>query len=241
MSEQNFQEALRDLSTIRRIMRHVASTAGGLRLGVAAIDAAVTIHAIALVFAVAFLIHDLGLYPFSGPPLGVTALLTLSVDHLFLRVFLIGAAAILLFMLSVGLYIILWSAARKDSEEISDYVIRNFASFSALSFLSDLSIKFSAIAIAVAAKRPEWVSPLLLLFTADYLFQGRFFSLPFKLSLALGALTTIIGATQLFRGNPSLSAALSVFVAITIISMGYLIRRKKSVTQASTAGSENGE
>ena len=70
---------------IRRIMRHVASTAGGLRLGVAAIDAAVTIHAIALVFAVAFLIQDLGLYPFSGPPLGVPALLMLSVHQSLLR------------------------------------------------------------------------------------------------------------------------------------------------------------
>jgi hypothetical protein len=237
MSDSNVQQALRDISAIRRVMRNVAFTKKP-RLGLSAIDAAITLHIVALVFAVVFLVLESGLPPFSDPTLSTTLFLKLSAHDATLKKFIITVAGIFLLGLSAGMYTVLWSAARKDGEELSDYLLRNFAPFTALSFFSDLSIKFCAIAMAVAAGRPEWVSPLLLLCSLDYLIQGRFFSLPVKLSVVAGILASVAGATQFFAGSGALSVALSVFVVIASASTACLFRTKKAAAKDTDASPE---
>jgi hypothetical protein len=131
---------------------------------------------------------------------------------------LISLAAFLLSLVAI-LYLILWDGARKSNEQLGDYVSRNFLALSFLSLLSDLFVKFVAFSLLVMAARPEWVAPLLLVFIADYLIQGRLFTLPFVLNIvaALGCIG--IAAYQFTILSASLLPALSVFTALSLSSV----------------------
>jgi hypothetical protein len=190
------------------------------------------------VFSGAFLIQELGLSPFEGGHLTLTRLLTLAAGSPALSTAVVGALGIFLATMSVGLYAILWVGARKDGEQLSEYVARNFRTLSAMSFLSDLAIKFSGLAISIMAQHPEWVAPLLLLFTADYLFQGRFFVLSLGSSLVLGTLAVGLGLFSLWSGQNALTIATSAFVIVTATSFAALIKRRKTVADSGAASHE---
>lgn len=239
MHTENVQEALRNISTIQRIMRQVSSNEN--RTGLASPDTAISLQITALVLSVGLLIQDLGLNPFSGGDITPSYVLSLSAHNTFLRVAVIGAVAVFLGLLSLGLYTILWTSAKSQREEISSYIARNFRSLSAISFLSDLSVKFCATAMAIATGYPALVSPLMLLCTADYLFQGRFFSLPFRTSLVLGVLAIGIGALQVYHGNGNLWVAVAVFSSITALSVSSLIVSKKAYARAAATEGESHE
>jgi len=73
-----------------------------------------------------------------------------------------------------------------------------------------------------------WIGPLLLVFTGDYLIQGRLFTLSTRVAIGLGAFCIVAGLVQFFMGVVSLLPALVFFTAIGAASMGRLIRIRKA-------------
>ena len=146
----------------------------------------------------------------------------------------IGLMGGILVGLVILLYFVIWRAARHNGEEFNAYIVRNFRYARLLSYLSDLLMKFTAVALVLLAGRPEWVPPLLLVFTGDYLVQGRLFTLPTRTAVLLGALCIAIGLFQFVAGLESLIPPLAVFSAIASVSIGRLIRLHRVQNQNAT-------
>ncbi len=136
----------------------------------------------------------------------------------------IGLMGGILVGLVILLYFVIWRAARHNGEEFNAYIVRNFRYARLLSYLSDLLMKFTAVALVLLAGRPEWVPPLLLVFIGDYLVQGRLFTLPTRTAVLLGALCIAIGLFQFVAGLESLIPPPAAFSAIASVSIGRLIR-----------------
>ena len=101
-------------------------------------------------------------------------------ESLDLRLAGIGIVALMLLGMITALYFVLWRAARHNGEEFGAYIARNFRYARHVSYLSDLLMKFFAVALVLLAGQSQWVAPLLMAFTGDYLLQGRLFTLPTK-------------------------------------------------------------
>jgi|GEM_PF-5471872 len=232
MVEQNLESALKDISSIRQIMRRVSTTRGTPLSSVGSTNVALFIHVMALILSCALLVQELGLSPFSGGEVSPSHVLQYSVASHLLRVILIGSIGVFLVTLCVGLYAILWTVARREQEELSVYVARNFRSLSALAFLSDLLIKFSGVTIIIASGHPEWLSPFLLLCIADYLFQGRFFYIPVRVSFAAALVSLVVAGGQLYTNSALLFPAMLAFVVATAVSLLTVISTKQSLERA---------
>jgi hypothetical protein len=228
MVDHTLEGALKDISSIRRIMSQVEGTRGTPLTAPHSINTALLIHIVALIFSSALLVQELGLSPFTGGELTASLVLELSLTNHLLRAMLVVSTGIFLATLSIVLYAILWTAARGAQEDLSSYLKRNFRSFSLLSFLSDLLVKFSGVTIIIYTGHPEWLSPFLLLCIADYLFQGRFFQLPIKSSFAVALTALVLAGSQLITHSSHLSIALTAFVTVTIASMFVVLSSKRS-------------
>ena len=143
---------------------------------------------------------------------------------------LLGVALIagLLVGLVILLYLVIWRAARNSGEDFNQYLVRNFRYARLLSYLSDLFIKFVAVSLLILGGHTAWIGPLLLVFTGDYLIQGRLFTLSTRVAIGLGAFCIVAGLVQFFMGVVSLLPALVFFTAIGAASMGRLIRIRKA-------------
>lgn len=146
----------------------------------------------------------------------------------------IAAIAAILVSLIVALYLSIWREAQREGEAFNDYIARNFLYLRNVSFLSDLFVKFSAVALVILARRPDWVAPLLFLFTGDYLLQGRFFVLPVNLSLVAGFLFVIAAVVQLIFYEGVILYPMAAFAAVGVWSL-LRIRRLRNKAQERTA------
>ena len=144
----------------------------------------------------------------------------------------IGLMAGILIGLVILLYFVIWRAARNSGEELNAYIVRNFRYARLLSYLSDLLLKFAAVALVMLAGRPEWIPPLLLAFTGDYLVQGRLFTLPTRLAVLLGTLCIATGLYQFLAQIETLLMPLGIFTLVALISLGRLIRLSRSQVDA---------
>jgi len=127
----------------------------------------------------------------------------------------------MLLVLVAALYFVVHRASRAEQRDFAGFVARNFAYLRNLSFLSDLAVKFAVVALVIHLRAPEWVAPLLLLFTGDFLMQGRFFTLPLRSALVLGV-ACVAGALALrWTGQALLAWPLCAFAAVTAVSVVY--------------------
>lgn len=228
MADQELQAALQEISTIRRIMSQAAA---GKDASLSSVNTSIVIHASALVLSLGFLLQELGMSPLASGDVTASSVLQLSAGIYGLRALLVGLLGVFLAILCIALYVILWAAARHDNEQVSAYVARNFRSFAALSFLSDLMVKFCGVAVIIAAGHPEWLSPFLLACIADYLFQGRLFQLPLSSSVVMALGAVALGCWQLYSGAPSLSVALGSFVVVMMASLFRVVARKRAIAR----------
>jgi hypothetical protein len=143
-----------------------------------------------------------------------------SVD---LRLAGIGIVALMLLGMITALYFVLWRAARHNGEEFGAYIARNFRYARHVSYLSDLLMKFVAVALVLLAGQSQWVAPLLMAFTGDYLLQGRLFTLPTKIAVALGVICIGGALLQFLNHSESLLIPLALFSVISAFSVGRLI------------------
>ena len=154
----------------------------------------------------------------------ISRAMILGNESLDLRLAGIGIVALMLLGMVTALYFVLWRAARHNGEEFGAYIARNFRYARHVSYLSDLLMKFFAITLVLFAGQSQWVAPLLMAFTGDYLLQGRLFTLPTKVAVALGVVCIGGALLQFLSHSGSLLISLTVFSAISAFSVGRLIQ-----------------
>ena len=153
----------------------------------------------------------------------ISRAMMLGNESLDLRLAGIGIVALMLLGMITALYFVLWRVARHNGEEFGAYIARNFRYARHVSYLSDLLMKFFAVALVLLAGKSQWVAPLLMAFTGDYLLQGRLFTLPTKVAVALGVACIGGALLQFFSHSDSLLIPLAVFSVISAFSVGRLI------------------
>ena len=135
----------------------------------------------------------------------------------------IGLMACLILAMIVSLYLVLWRAAQNSGEEFNTYIARNFRYARHLSYISDLLMKFIAVSLILLVGQPQWIAPLLLAFTGDYLLQGRLFTLPTRVGVVLGVRCLAARFIQFVNHSSELLVPFVVFIVITGISLGRLL------------------
>ena len=219
--ELNVRKAIADIELIRRVLDQADHKTDTADLFGVTLTANITLQSLALISATFLAVFEL----FSGDAL--TELLMLGGQSPELRLAGIGIIASILAGLVILLYFVIWRAAQHSGEEFNSYVVRNFRYARLLSYLSDLMMKFGAIALVMLAGHPEWIAPLLLAFTGDYLVQGRLFTLPTRMAVILGAFCIGVGFFQFIVGLEQLLVPLIVFSVIACVSTGRLIRLRR--------------
>lgn len=221
------QEVLRDIAKIRRVIERV-EVDGGKSLSQRSTEMHVALHIALFALAGGLLAVELLRTP------SITSLLYLSNAWFTMRVMLIASLAIMLLFMVATLYLVIWRAARRNEESFDAYIDRNFIYLKQLSFMSDLFVKFVAVSLVILSGRADWVAAFLFICTGDYLLQGRMFVLPFRLSLAFGLGSILLGCIQLIWFSGRLSYPLIGFLFVCGWSLCYLaILRKRERSQRS--------
>ena len=221
MSNPNFdiQKALADIAVIRRALNQTDQDQMDSRLVGVTLDANLLLQAVAFVSALALSLLEI----VSGNAITQTLMTGGQLDEF--RRFGIGMMGFILFGLLATLYFILWRAALHNGEDMGSYITRNFKYVKNLSLISDLLMKFITLALLLLAGKAEWVAPVLMAFTGDYLLQGRFFTLPIKTSVVLGIGCLTLALAQFATGSHALLLPLGVFTFIAGLSTARLAIR----------------
>lgn len=223
--ELDIRKAIADVELIRRVLNQAENQpveAPHVDLLGVTVTANLVIQTVAVALAGALLLTE---------ALGqryLSRLLELGAPAPDLRLLGVALIAGLLVGLVILLYLVIWRAARNSGEDFNQYLVRNFRYARLLSYLSDLFIKFVAVSLLILGGHTAWIGPLLLVFTGDYLIQGRLFTLSTRVAIGLGAFCIVAGLVQFFMGVVSLLPALVFFTAIGAASMGRLIRIRKA-------------
>ena len=223
MSHDDFdiQKALADVALIRRTLDHSEQDALDSRLVGVTLEANLVLQAMAFASALLLILLEVT----SGHAITHTLMVGGQLDEF--RRFGIGMMAFILVGLLVALYFVLWRAALHSGESVSAYITRNFRYVKNLSLISDLLMKFITLALLLLANRPEWVAPVLLAFTGDYLLQGRFFTFPTRIAVVLGLACVAGGLAQFFSQSPSLLIPLAAFTFVAGLSTARLALRQQ--------------
>lgn len=220
-SDFDIQKALADIALIRRTLDQSDQDSLDARLVGVTLEANLVLQAVAFVSALLLLALEI----LSGNAITHTLMTGGQLDQF--RRFGIGMMGFILLGLLVTLYFVLWRAALHNGENVSAYIARNFRYVKNLSLISDLMIKFITLALLLLANKPEWVAPVLLAFTGDYLLQGRFFTFPTKTAVILGVACVAASLAQFFSQNPSLLVPLAAFALIAGLSAARLAMRQQ--------------
>ena len=174
MKDQTVQQAIRDVQLIKKALGFAAQpNSQEIAKAQAAISMAATILALA-VLIVELLTDEFG-----------TVLLLASRDIVTLRTQGILEVGTFLLVISLLFHYLLKGSAKRKDEPLETFVSERFSYLRNFSLAADLTVKFAIFALIILARQPQLIAPMLLVFTSDYLFQGRFFQLPFLLSISL--------------------------------------------------------
>jgi hypothetical protein len=222
----DIQNALADIAMIRRTLNLADQDQMDTRLVGVTLDANLILQTLALITASALLLVEI----FSGSILMQTLMSAGNIDEL--RHVGIGLIGFTLAGLLITLYFVLWRAAMHNGESIQSYITRNFKYVKNLSLISDLLMKFGTLSLLLLASKAEWIAPILIAFTADYLLQGRFFTLPTKISAILGIACLGAAILQFTSNTYSLIWPLGIFSLIVGISVVRLALRYKQQSES---------
>lgn len=229
MNSTNFdiQKALTDIALIRRALNQTDQDQMDARLVGVTLDANLLLQAVAFVSALALFLIEI----ISDNAITQTLMTGGQIDEF--RRFGIGFMGFILVVLLITLYFVLWRAALHNGENMRSYITRNFKYVKNLSLISDVLIKFITLSLLLLAGKAEWIAPVLMAFTGDYLLQGRFFTLPTKTSALLGIGCLVAAFAQFVSNSHALLLPLGVFTFIAGISTARLaIRYQQQKTTA---------
>ncbi len=219
------QKALSDLEALKHavLLRKNQSP-----LGVDSVELHHKLHIIALTFVVCLVILD-----FPEKYLLTTDVLASAGDAALQMSGIVSAGVVLLMFLAGGYGLVAFQA-RKQRQKYDEYTERYFTHFRNLSLFSDLFVKYAAFCAIILAGKPEWLAPALLLFTGDWVMQGRFFVLGARLSTLLG-LACFAGALVMFlTGAGLMMIPLIVFLGINMFSLVGIVGFKKKIKNQDT-------
>ncbi len=216
-NNEEIQSAVNDLAIIRRAIEkaHSASSAPSNQY---AIDGGLLFQGLCLLISCGLIAFELT----SGR--SMTAIMMLSEHEREIGILGLIQVAITVPTLVMCIYFIAWRAARHSDQNFQDYIARNFQYLRNLSLVSDLVVKLIPLSLLILGGHPEWISAILSLYIADYLIQGRFFTLPLKIALTLGIISILVAAAQYLTGSTQLVWPLLHFSCATLISIAHLFR-----------------
>ena len=222
------QRAIEDLATVRKA---IEAGGGDEQTGrsQASLGANLILQITALIGAAIILVAELFTQNFTSQVLQLSA-----VDR-DLRVSSICMIGFVLAIMVGALYFVVYRASRASQRDFSRFIGRNFSYLKNLSFLCDLLVKFAILSLLIHVRQPQWVAPLLFLFTGDYLIQGRFFTLPLRLSLVLGVVCLAASAAQAYLGSSLLLWPLGGFIVVCSLSVVQVIRLRRAELAAEKA------
>jgi hypothetical protein len=215
----DIQKALTDIALIRRTLNQTDQEQMDTKLVGVTLDANIILQALAFVTALTLFMVEI----VSNNTIMQTLMAAGKVDDL--RHFGIGLMGFTLAGLFITLYFVLWRASLHNGESMQSYISRNFKYVKNLSLISDVLMKFITISLLLLAGKAEWIAPVLMAFTGDYLLQGRLFTIPTKTSAVLGAVCLATAFVQFINDSHSLTLPLGVFTLIAGISMARLVIR----------------
>ena len=222
----SIQSAASDLAIIRRAIEKAGGRDPSIPAHGTAMDAGFVIQGLCLVIAVALLAFEL----ISGREMTDIMMLSANDEELgWLGLAQVALAGLTLLMC---VYFLAWRAARHSGQSFNDYLVRNFQYLRNLSLVSDLLVKFIPLSLVILAGRPDWVAPLLSLYIADYLLQGRFFTLSTRVSLVLGGASVIAAAVQYFGYSAQLVWPLLHFSVVSAASLFFLLSARREALRA---------
>lgn len=222
----SLQGAVSDLATIRRAIDKAGGRDPAIPANRIAIEAGLVFQGLCLLIALALLAYEL----FSDREM--TQIMLLSAHDTELGFLGLAQVAVTGLALVMCLYFLAWRGARHADQSFNDYVARNFQYLKNLSLVSDLTVKFIPLSLLVLAGHSQWVAPLLSLYIADYLVQGRFFSMPTRASLVFGVASVIAAGAQYLAHSAQLLWPLIHFSAITAISLFFLVSARRETARA---------
>ncbi len=218
------QQALNNISLLRQVLNHADQTQSDSNVVGGTLYAHLLLQTIAFATALALLITEF----FTGNSMSETLL---SGDKdVQLASFGIYFMGFILAGFLLVLYFIVWRTAKHNGEDMAAYIARHFKYMHHLSLISDVLMKFIAISLLMLAGKQQWIAPLLMAFTGDYLLQGRLFTIPTKLSIALGVVCIGLAFYQFSSQTGLLIFPLAVFAIVTCISCTRLALRYRKQT-----------
>lgn len=224
------QNAVNDLAVIRRAIEKAGNEDPGVPPNAIAVDAGLLFQGLCLLIAGALIVFEL---VSSG---SMTSTMMISAHDTEIGLLGLAQVALVAVTLLMCLYFIVWRASRHSGQSFQDYLVRNFQYLRNLSLVSDLLTKLIPLSLLVLAGHPEWVAPLLSLYVADYLVQGRFFSMSTRVSLVLGVAALAVAVSQYLLHSANLLWPLAVFACATVVSLLFLARARFEQTDALQAG-----
>lgn len=213
---QDIQKALSDVTLFRRVLDQTDQGSTNPFFSKVTLDANLLLQACALFVTLALISIEL----LHGHTLSKVMILESQIPEM--RLYGITIIGLMLLGLITILYYILWCASRHSGETFECYVRRNFKYVQNLSFISDLLMKFFALSLVILSGHAQWVAPLLMAFTGDYLLQGRFFTLSLRVSVCLGLFCILGAISQFMLGDGLLIWSLALFSFVTALSIGWL-------------------
>lgn len=217
----SIQSAVNDLATIRRAIEKAGAQDSAVPANRIAIDAGLIFQGLCLLISCGLIAFEL------SSDRDMTRIMMFSVNDQELGLLGLAQVAFIALTLVMCIYFLVWRAAYHSEQNFQDYLVRNFQYLRNLSLVSDLLVKFVPLSLLVIGGHPEWIAPLLSLYIADYLVQGRFFSLPTRASLLFGMASVIAAATQYLTGSTQLLWPLLHFSTVAAVSMIFLIGAKR--------------
>ena len=222
----DIQNAISDIAIIKQVLNKTEQDQIDNKLVGITLSANMLLQSLALIGALSLCLWEI----FSGN--SMTQTLMVAREYNDLRIYEIGFMGAILIGLLIPFYFVIWRASKHNGEGFTTYIVRNFKYLKNLSFFSDLLMKFVGIALIVLAAKTEWVAPLLVAYTGDYLLQQRFFTLSIKASALLGLSCIAIAAVLFFSGSYSLITPLAIFTLIATISVAKLVIKYRQLETA---------
>jgi hypothetical protein len=213
--KESVQIVMQDLLAIRRSINSFQKNKNG-QMVESSYQANKILQITALILLVILIGIELG---FSDP---ITRFLIEQNGNLAGRVWPVVGIGIFLIACIVNMYFVVRHSAHRSGENMEAYVKRNFIYLQNLNQCSDLGVKFAVIATIILTGHPNLVGPFLFLFTGDYLFQGRFFTLSIRSSQILGMLSLVGAAAQLCLDRVAVLWPMLWFLVVLLASLKYL-------------------
>ncbi len=223
----SLQQAIQDVSMIRKAIERSGSQPEKAKQ--AAINANIMLHAISLILVLAFIVEELLTNN------STTKIILFAQYFRQVRVMGLITVGATLPLLLLGLYFIVWRSSVHGEQDFSSFVSANFRYLRSLSLIADLLVKFVVLALLLYGGHPEWIGAVLALYTADYLFQGRFFNFSIRTSLVLGFMGLLLSGLLVATDTPLLIWPFVFFGGLNILSLGGLFLAKRASSGSAVA------